>query len=447
MANLFDITTPSETTQLDVKGRSEVSFTITNRGTAPVRGRVKVVPLKSAKETWFSIDGELERDFSRDGSHQFTVRIAVPSGTPPSQGAFRLDIASVTNPDDDFSQGPSVSFEVKATEKQPFPMWLIPVLVVLLVVCIAGVWWVTRPSNVEVPKVTDMPYDDAVKLLTEKGFKATKGKEIPTDEDPPGYVQTQKPGEKELVPPGTEVTLDFAVPKPVEFVDLPDLVKLKIEEAHKKYDDIIQILETKHELSLDKESWRTIKDQDPPYGKDIKVKRGRPVAVTLWEEGTKVPPLRKKTTQEARLILEKEGLHLGDPSEELDASIPAGCVIRSKPPEGEKVPRGTRIAVVLAELKVRVPRLVDKSLQDAERDLNLTGLRLGTTTRHDGTTPKGKAGLVKSQSLAVDQFVPQGTVVNVVYYSRFLFNDNIIIRGPISPNLSKHLMLEAKKHQ
>ncbi|HEU4679335.1 MAG TPA: hypothetical protein VFS35_07430, partial [Terrimicrobiaceae bacterium] len=133
MANrIFAITAAPETVTLDDQGHAQVSFTVSNTGPKSLAGRAKLVTLGSTKEAWLALDGEPERHLTKGESHQFTVKIAAPPGTPSGKYAFRLNVISVENPDDDFTEGPSVSFEVKelapaATPPRKFPWWVVAV--------------------------------------------------------------------------------------------------------------------------------------------------------------------------------------------------------------------------------------------------------------------------------------------------------------------------------
>ena len=60
-------------------------------------------------------------------------------GQPPGAYSFRLDAVSQAEPDEDFTEGPSVAFDVApapAPPKKKFPWWIVIVLGVLLLVVI-----------------------------------------------------------------------------------------------------------------------------------------------------------------------------------------------------------------------------------------------------------------------------------------------------------------------
>src|SRR6476660_3422523 len=172
---IFAITAARETVTLDNQGRAEVSFTASNTGPKSIAGRAKLVPLGSAKAAWLSLEGEQERNFAKGEAHQLTVHIAVPPGTAVGKYSFRLNIISVENPDDEFTEGPSVSFEVKelapaAPPARKFPWWIVAIAGVVVV---GGglITWLLLPQKVTVPDVVGKSLEEAEKSLKDANLK------------------------------------------------------------------------------------------------------------------------------------------------------------------------------------------------------------------------------------------------------------------------------------
>ena len=113
-ANSFTITTGDKKMNLDSAGTAKALFTVTNTSAQALRGRLLTRPSDPAKPEWFSIVGESVRDFALNASEQVVVQLDVPPGTPPASYSFRLDAVSEVDPDEDFTEGPSVAFEVEA---------------------------------------------------------------------------------------------------------------------------------------------------------------------------------------------------------------------------------------------------------------------------------------------------------------------------------------------
>ena len=130
-------TTATDTLKADAKGHAEASFTVTNATSRPLRGMARAMPLGSTKREWLSIGGETERDFGGGATQQFTVNF--DSTGPADKYPFRLDVSSATNPDEDFTESPTVTVEVapavavNAAAKEFNPLlWIIPAAAVAL---------------------------------------------------------------------------------------------------------------------------------------------------------------------------------------------------------------------------------------------------------------------------------------------------------------------------
>lgn len=147
MANVFSITAASNTVPLDARGQGEIAFTVSNTSGRHLRGRAKVVAKDPAQKGWLTVAGEPEQDFAAGGSGQVRVRVAVPPGSPAGTFAFRLDTLSVQNPDEDYTQGPWVTFKAAGQEKpKAFPWWLVAVAA-LLVLGGVGLWLILRSKS------------------------------------------------------------------------------------------------------------------------------------------------------------------------------------------------------------------------------------------------------------------------------------------------------------
>ena len=116
--------------------------------------------------------------------------------------------------------------------------------------------------------------------------------------------------------------------------------------------------------------------QDPTGGS--KAARGATVVITVGTgpESVSVPNLQGLTESKARDALEAEGLELGDTLSVSDSSVPAGQVVKSDPAGGEKVDKGARVDIYLADDKVAVPNLLGLTAAQARTKLSGTGLVL-----------------------------------------------------------------------
>ena len=120
----FTVTAAGQKVNLDASGTAKAPFTVTNTSAQALTARLLTRPSDPAKPEWFSIAGESVRDFAPNASEQVVVQLDVPPGSPSASYAFRLDAVSEVDPDEDFTEGPSVAFEVEAPpppKKKKFP--------------------------------------------------------------------------------------------------------------------------------------------------------------------------------------------------------------------------------------------------------------------------------------------------------------------------------------
>lgn len=141
MPRAFDITANTTSAKLDASGRAELGFTVSNTLGKSVRARAVCQPDGKTQAQWLTIAGDVERDYTHDGTQTYAVKVAVPPGTPEGTYAFHLLVSSVLNPDEDYAHGPPVSFTVApaaATPRRKIPWWLIALAGGVLVIGIGS---------------------------------------------------------------------------------------------------------------------------------------------------------------------------------------------------------------------------------------------------------------------------------------------------------------------
>jgi hypothetical protein len=237
MATLMTITTATNTVALREGRRGEVSFTAFNASGRPLRARPRLVPGPTglgqdpAASAWLTVEGEAERDFAIAEAHQYNVRIEVPQDAAPGSYPFRLDMVGVENPDEQYTQGPTVTFHVPQPEpKKPFPWWIVAVAVggiLIIGILLAVFLW---PRNVTVPVVRNESIADASAILTNARLEvAGDVQEEASDEIGQGLVIGTSPPEGDEVPRGSEITL--IVSTGPALVEVPDLAGETLSEA------------------------------------------------------------------------------------------------------------------------------------------------------------------------------------------------------------------------
>jgi hypothetical protein len=144
----FAVTTAGQKVSLDGQGTAQAQYTVTNTSSVQLKARLLPIALDSASLEWFSVAGDAVREFAPNGVERALVQIGIPEGTPPGTYSFRLDAISEADPDEDFTEGPSVSFDVAAPAavKKKFPWWIFIVIGAVVVLMIIGVvvWLLTK---------------------------------------------------------------------------------------------------------------------------------------------------------------------------------------------------------------------------------------------------------------------------------------------------------------
>ena len=130
MANPFAITAASNSVSLRSDRTGQAAFTVFNASGRPIRGRARIVAEDPATEPWLSLVGDAERAFGIAGTQQFVVQIEAPPTAPAGDMRFRLDMVDVENPDENYSRGPTVTFQVPepVAASKPFPWWIVAVV-------------------------------------------------------------------------------------------------------------------------------------------------------------------------------------------------------------------------------------------------------------------------------------------------------------------------------
>jgi hypothetical protein len=150
----FTVTAAGQRVNLGISGTAQASFTVTNTSTQTLKGRMMTRPSDSASPDWFSVVGETVRDFAPNAEERVVVQLSVPSTAPPGGYSFRLDAVSAVDPDEDFTEGPSVAFDVEAPpppkKKFPWvPWWVVGVAggVLLLIIIFVAVILFVRDNQ------------------------------------------------------------------------------------------------------------------------------------------------------------------------------------------------------------------------------------------------------------------------------------------------------------
>jgi hypothetical protein len=137
MTSLFAITAASNTVLLGQNRAAETTFTVANTSGRAVRGRAKLGPDDLVQKKWLQPAGDVERDFAIAGAQQYVVKINVPPNASAGNYSLRLDMVGVENPDADYTEGPTVAFQVPQAEvKRKFPWWIVAAAAVIVILAV-----------------------------------------------------------------------------------------------------------------------------------------------------------------------------------------------------------------------------------------------------------------------------------------------------------------------
>src|SRR6266511_462268 len=341
MANIFAITTASDTIKLNEQRHGEVVFTVTDTVARPLRGLAKLKALGDTKQQWLRLAGESERDFAAGGTQQFTVMLDIPPGAPPGKYGFRLDVVSSINPDEDFTEGPTVTAELlPAKPPAPSKAWVIPVaLIVLVLIVVAIVLIVTRNKKVKVPPVEGQKIEQARDSLTKAQLKFNEEQVPAIDPTQVGTVKSALPKPGEGVDPGSTVALQVYVPGKVV---VRKVLGSTLEQAKVvlEREQFLKVTVADQPVASLTYHAGQVAEQNP--GEGTQVEAGSPVNLTLAGSTGRVPlGMVGRGLQNAMQLIVTAKLNLNPVvGEKLD-----GPVVRVEPAETTPVLEGTKVTL------------------------------------------------------------------------------------------------------
>ena len=163
----------------------------------------------------------------------------------------------------------------------------------------------------------------------------------------------------------------------------------------------------------------TVLDCFPPEGTEIKPNKEVRVRVSKGLEIFTVPYVKGLDKASAKDIIELNGLVLSSVTEEFSDSVASGIVISQDPTAESPVQKGDKVNLVIskgAEVKLTVvPDLIGLSLNEAQRVLQSSNLKLGNT-KEIITDDKSQDGKIFNQTIAANTEVKQGNSVGLSYY-------------------------------
>lgn len=337
------------------------TFSVTNKSGQSLTGRLSMEPQGNSKAEWFEILGEKERNFAGSETQKITVNVKTPATVPAGDYKARFRVVNVSDPDNDFTESPVVTFTVPAADapKGGIPWWvwlIVAAVVVAIIVVLAIVFWPS--SKVTVPNVSkgDMTYAAASDQLKASALTVAPEIDEPSTAAPPGNVFKQDPAADSSVDKNTEVKLTVAqapAPPPVITVEVPD-----VSSQGYSYDHAQGVLEakgftaSKQVVAAQGKTPGTVVAQNPAALAQVPETQK---AVTLSvDPGVTVPDISSAmnlTFQSAFNTLRGAGLEMGSQSCRLDSAHPDKVVGQSPAAGGNPVAKGSTVNVVIGSAR------------------------------------------------------------------------------------------------
>ena len=201
-----------------------------------------------------------------------------------------------------------------------------------------------------------------------------------------------------------------------EQVEMIDVVGKNADAVKKALIDVGLTPVIEEEYSTDYEEGKVIScDKQPgtvvPVGTEVTLT----VSKGQIEDGIEIPDVVGLTVTEAKVKLADKGF-VPVTMEGSDEFIAKDCIFKQSPNANSKAPAGDQVIIYVSlgpeEQKVMVPNLLGQDEMTAMALLTEKGLTMGTVTEVNNEDIEYK-GLVCAQSLNPDEWVAQGTAVDI----------------------------------
>ncbi len=230
--------------------------------------------------------------------------------------------------------------------------------------------------------------------------------------------------------------LGWALLRPVERVQTPNLVGLRLQEARSRAEELGLDLRIQEQRPSEEVEPGVILEQRPLPGKWLARGGALYVVVCQGRELVTVPDLHGLIESRAREELASLGLILR-PLRQSDPQVPVGVVIRQEPGAGQQVTRGTEVEALVSSGpgKKEVPELAGMKRAEAEKILADLGFSLAV----GGTRPDANA----AEDTILEQTPSPGTLLGAGQKIRVVLSRGR--QGLVAPDLVGKSLREARE--
>ncbi len=270
--------------------------------------------------------------------------------------------------------------------------------VVLVAAVLAGLFWLTSPSNRQfaIPDVTNQPQDVALRTLTGAGLRPNLV-QVASDPSQVGRVLGTDPGAGTQVQPDTVVAL--RVGRGPDQVQAPNLVGQTADQAQQMAQAAgLTLTPVPQNRQVDDPSQvGKVLAQDPAAG--TPVAPGTPIQLTV---GQARPTLRMPDVtgqDQATATQTLEGVGLDVTATQVDGGGKAGTVVSTSPSAGSTVAQGSKVTLSVSKgNQLQVPSVIGKSQADALSALAAAGFTGNLQTNPTDVDDPTQDGKILSQN-------------------------------------------------
>jgi beta-lactam-binding protein with PASTA domain len=203
----------------------------------------------------------------------------------------------------------------------------------------------SRATDVPVPNVNGLPFDQAKQVLVDSGLVAQRGEQRYDLNVPAGTVIDQSPAPLTVLPRGARVMLDLS--RGQRTVEVPVITGLTQEQAELTLGN--SGLDLGDVVMMDSPSPRgTVLNSFPAAGVRVPAASAISVTVSAGPGLVTIPDVTGQPYAQARSLLEQLGFQVGPALEDTTSSAMPGTVVAQDPPPTRAVAAGGVVTLTVA---------------------------------------------------------------------------------------------------
>jgi beta-lactam-binding protein with PASTA domain len=279
-------------------------------------------------------------------------------------------------------------------------------LVILALLGFGAFLLLSKPAQVQVPRVTGLDVERATNRLDRQGLKAAT-REL-RNAKPPGTVIGSDPGQGKKVDEGSTVTLMVST-GPGQ-VTVPDVTAFSVGRAQKTLAKLRFKYQTKDQSSTDVPKGQVIKTR-PEAGATVPYGSRVVIVVSTGPATVQVPKVVGLTRSSAEKALEARKLTVS--VTEAASDKPQGEVIAQDPAPTTEIAEGSTVALTVSkgQEQVPVPDVTGRTADEARTILEGAGFRVKVKEQTTGN-PLEDGVVLEQRPGTGDQ--PKGSAVTII---------------------------------